>query len=47
MQTKLHDWHVRAGARMIDFSGWDMPIQYGTGPGKSTCACDPPRDSST
>ncbi len=32
MQTKLHDWHVRAGARMIDFSGWDMPIQYGTGP---------------
>ncbi len=31
MQTKLHDWHVRAGARMIDFSGWDMPIQYGTG----------------
>lgn len=32
MQTKLHDWHVRAGARMIDFRGWDMPIQYGTGP---------------
>jgi aminomethyltransferase len=32
MQTKLHDWHVRAGARMIDFSGWDMPIQYPTGP---------------
>ena len=32
MQTRLHDWHVRAGARMIDFSGWDMPIQYGTGP---------------
>ena len=32
MQTKLHDWHVQAGARMIDFSGWDMPIQYPTGP---------------
>ena len=32
MQTRLHDWHVRSGARMIDFSGWDMPIQYGTGP---------------
>jgi len=32
MQTKLHDWHVRAGGRMIDFSGWDMPIQYATGP---------------
>jgi aminomethyltransferase len=32
MQTRLHDWHVQAGARMIDFSGWDMPIQYATGP---------------
>jgi aminomethyltransferase len=32
METKLHDWHVRAGARMIDFGGWDMPVQYGTGP---------------
>ncbi len=32
MQTRLHDWHVRVGARMIDFSGWDMPVQYPTGP---------------
>ncbi len=32
MQTKLHDWHVRAGARMVDFGGWDMPVQYATGP---------------
>jgi len=32
METKLHHWHVRAGARMIDFGGWDMPVQYGTGP---------------
>ncbi|HVP19686.1 MAG TPA: glycine cleavage system aminomethyltransferase GcvT [Spirochaetia bacterium] len=32
MLTKLHEWHVRSGARMIDFNGWDMPIQYPTGP---------------
>jgi aminomethyltransferase len=32
METKLHDWHVHAGARMIDFGGWDMPVQYATGP---------------
>lgn len=32
MITKLHDWHLRAGARMTDFGGWDMPIQYETGP---------------
>ena len=32
MQTKLHGWHLKAGARMIDFGGWDMPIQYQTGP---------------
>jgi len=32
VQTKLHDWHMQAGARMIDFSGWDMPIQYPPGP---------------
>ncbi len=32
MRTKLHGWHLGAGARMIDFSGWDMPIQYETGP---------------
>ena len=32
MSTKLHDWRVGSGARMIDFSGWDMPIQYPTGP---------------
>jgi aminomethyltransferase len=32
MQTKLHGWHLEAGARMIDFGGWDMPIQYQAGP---------------
>jgi aminomethyltransferase len=32
MRTKLHDWHLAHGARMVDFGGWDMPVQYGTGP---------------
>jgi aminomethyltransferase len=28
MRTPLYDWHVAHGARMVDFAGWDMPIQY-------------------
>jgi aminomethyltransferase len=32
METRLHAWHLRARARMTDFGGWDMPIQYETGP---------------
>ena len=27
-QTYLHDKHVALGARMVDFAGWDMPVQY-------------------
>ena len=27
-QTFLHDKHVALGARMVDFAGWDMPVQY-------------------
>ena len=27
-QTFLHDRHVALGARMVDFAGWDMPVQY-------------------
>jgi len=26
----LHDLHVAAGARMVDFAGWHMPVQYGS-----------------
>ncbi len=26
--TALHDWHVAHGGRMVDFAGWEMPIQY-------------------
>lgn len=28
--TPLHQAHVDAGARMVDFAGWDMPINYGS-----------------
>lgn len=28
MKTCLHDKHVQLGAKMVDFAGWDMPIQY-------------------
>lgn len=27
-QTPLHDVHVESGARMVDFAGWNMPVQY-------------------
>ncbi len=27
-KTILHDWHVRSGARMAEFAGYDMPISY-------------------
>ncbi len=29
-RTPLHQWHVDHGARMVDFAGWSMPIQYST-----------------
>jgi len=28
LRTPLYDWHVAHGARMVDFGGWDMPVQY-------------------
>lgn len=27
-RTPLYQQHIEAGARMVDFAGWDMPIQY-------------------
>jgi aminomethyltransferase len=30
LRTPLYDWHLARGARMVDFAGWDMPIQYST-----------------
>ena len=29
--TPLHHIHVAAGATMVDFGGWEMPIQYPSG----------------
>jgi len=29
-RTIFYDWHVAHGARMVDFGGWDMPVQYTT-----------------
>ncbi|HEY8582325.1 MAG TPA: glycine cleavage system aminomethyltransferase GcvT [Capillimicrobium sp.] len=27
-RTPLHDRHVAAGAKLVPFAGWDMPVQY-------------------
>ena len=29
-RTPLFDTHVAAGARMVDFGGWEMPVNYGS-----------------
>jgi aminomethyltransferase len=29
-RTPLYDLHVQLGARMVDFGGWDMPVNYGS-----------------
>ncbi len=28
LKTPCHDWHAQHGGRMVDFAGWDMPVQY-------------------
>lgn len=28
LRTPLFEWHRAAGARMIEFGGWEMPLQY-------------------
>ena len=27
-KTPLYDKHLEAGARMVSFAGWSMPVQY-------------------
>lgn len=27
-RTPLYEAHLAAGAKMIDFGGWEMPVQY-------------------
>ncbi|MFP6766098.1 MAG: glycine cleavage system aminomethyltransferase GcvT [Planctomycetaceae bacterium] len=29
-QTVFHNWHLAHGGRMVEFGGWDMPVQYST-----------------
>ncbi len=29
-QTPLYETHVTAGAKVVDFGGWDMPLHYGS-----------------
>lgn len=30
LKTPKHAEHVKAGARIVDFGGWDMPLHYGS-----------------
>jgi aminomethyltransferase len=30
-RTPLHGLHLRLGAKMVPFAGWEMPVQYGLG----------------
>ena len=32
-RTPLHDRHVAAGAKLVPFAGWEMPVQYARDPG--------------
>src|SRR4051794_10676074 len=28
LRTPLYEAHKKAGARLVDFAGWEMPVQY-------------------
>jgi aminomethyltransferase len=30
LKTALHDTHLRSGAKIVDFGGWEMPLHYGS-----------------
>jgi len=30
LKTPLYDKHLESGARIVDFGGWDMPVNYGS-----------------
>ncbi len=30
LKTPLYDTHVKLGAKIVDFGGWDMPLHYGS-----------------
>ena len=29
LQTPIHGWHKSKNAKLADFGGWEMPIEYG------------------
>jgi aminomethyltransferase len=29
-RTPLYEWHRSHGGRLVDFAGWEMPVQYGS-----------------
>lgn len=31
-RTHLYDWHTAHSGRMVPFAGWEMPVQYPSGP---------------
>ena len=31
LRTSLHSWHTANGGKMVDFGGWEMPVQYENG----------------
>jgi len=37
--TALNQTHRALGARMVDYAGWDMPVQYGLGPASEAKSC--------
>ena len=39
LKTGLHDLHLRLGARMVPFAGYDMPVQYPAGVMKEHLHC--------
>ncbi|NOD32298.1 glycine cleavage system aminomethyltransferase GcvT, partial [Ruegeria atlantica] len=30
-RTPLHSLHIELGGKMVDFAGWEMPVQYPLG----------------
>jgi aminomethyltransferase len=38
-RTSLHEEHQKLGARLIDFGGWEMPVQYPSGLATEHHAC--------
>ena len=46
-KTPLNAVHRALGAKMVDFGGWDMPVQYPTGIIASMWPCAPRSGCST